>query len=238
MAAAMGAQARMGRATLGSVGIHLLAALAIPALAWTASTDPPVETVSFTRILHVEITPPQKAAPPPRAVAPQHAIKTAVTFVRHVPTSRDVLRPHASTEPPVATNAPGAPSVSTVAEAGTGTANGAGVPQATTSPEAHAVSSLGARRDGGYLPFGAQQPDPVLDANVRKSLEALGVRVTIVVAVDENGRTENVAFQPSLDPSLEARIRSMLADASWDPAVCGGGVACEGRATIVLSNER
>jgi hypothetical protein len=43
-----------------------------------------------------------------------------------------------------------------------------------------------------------------------------------------------VVFQPSLDPQTENRIRSLLADASWDPAVCGGGVACEAQATIKL----
>jgi hypothetical protein len=32
----------------------------------------------------------------------------------------------------------------------------------------------------------------------------------------------------------KSRIQSLLADASWDPAVCGGGIACEGTATIRL----
>ena len=84
------------------------------------------------------------------------------------------------------------------------------------------------------MPFGAEQPEPVLDPSVRKELDALGAHVTLVVTVGDDGRTESVDFQPPIDPALESRIRSLLSDASWDPAVCGGGVACEGRATIKI----
>ena len=73
MAATGGTNARMGRATLASVGIHVLVALAIPALAWTESSAPRVETVSFTHIVRVEIKPPKAVQPPPRAVAPRHS---------------------------------------------------------------------------------------------------------------------------------------------------------------------
>ena len=234
MAAALNARGRMERATLGSVAIHTLVALAIPALAWTVSTEPPVETVSFTHVLRVVVTPPRAPQPPPRAQAPHHAAKAAVTLVSHLPIAKSVPRPHAPAEPPAATFAPAAPNVSTVAKAGTGNAESAGVPQATASPQARDVSSLGARRTGGYLPFGAEQPEPVLDPGVRKSLAGLGVHVTLVVVVGEDGRTQSVAFDPPVDPQLETKIRSLLADANWDPAVCGGGVACEGRATISL----
>ena len=74
----------------------------------------------------------------------------------------------------------------------------------------------------------------MLDPGVRKQLETLGTHVTLVVTVGNDGRTESVTFDPRLDPALENRIRSLLADASWDPAVCGGGVACEATATIKL----
>jgi hypothetical protein len=224
----------MGRATLGSVAIHTLVALAIPALAWTVSTETPVETISFAHVLHVVVTPPRAPAPPPRAQAPHHAPKAALTFVSHVPVARSVPRLHASAQPPAATFAPAAPAVSSLAQAGTGSAASAGVPQATASPEARTVASLGSRRAGGYLPFGAEQPEPVLDPNVRKSLDGLGVHVTLVIVVGDDGRTQSVAFEPPIDPQLETKIRSLLADASWDPAVCGGGVACQGRATISL----
>ena len=105
---------------------------------------------------------------------------------------------------------------------------------ATPSPAVRAVASLGTRKAGGYLPFGAEQPDPVLDPAVRKQLDALGAHVTLVVTVGDDGRTEDVVFDPPIDPQLETRIRSLLADASWDPAVCGGGVSCQAQTTIKL----
>jgi hypothetical protein len=223
----------MGQATLASVTIHMLAALAIPALAWTASTAAPVETVSFSHILHIVLTPP-RAPRPPRAVAPHHDSKPAINFANNVRLVTE--RPHrrASPEPAVASNAPAAPAVASVVRAGAGNAPGDAPPNATPSPAARAVASIGARQVGGYLPFGAEQPDPVLDPAVRKQLDALNVHVTLVVTVGDDGRTESVAFEPPVDTQLEDRIRSLLADANWDPAVCGGGVACEARATIKL----
>jgi hypothetical protein len=234
MAAMVGARDRMGRATLASLAIHLLAALAIPALAWTASTATPVETVSFTRILHIQIIPPRRPAQrPPRAVAPRHERTPTINFASRMHIVRVVQR-DASPEPAVATNAPGAPAVGTFTRAGTGSAESNGLPNATPSPAERAVASVGSHQTAGYLPFGAEQPDPVLDPGIRKQLEALGAHVTLSVTVGDDGRTESVAFDPPLDPQLESRIRSLLADASWDPAVCGGGVACEAHATIKL----
>ena len=64
--------------------------------------------------------------------------------------------------------------------------------------------------------------------------QRFGVHVTLVVTVDENGRTENVSFQPPLDAQTERAIETLLASATWDAAVCGGGVTCEGTATIKL----
>ncbi|MFZ0365830.1 MAG: hypothetical protein WAL67_16655, partial [Candidatus Cybelea sp.] len=83
MAATVGVNERMGRATLASVAIHALVALAIPALAWTESSAPRVETVSFTHIVRVEIKPPKAVQPPPRAVAPHHSAKPIVNFAHH-----------------------------------------------------------------------------------------------------------------------------------------------------------
>jgi hypothetical protein len=228
------AEGRMGGATLASVTIHVLVALAIPALAWTASTAAPVETISFKQILHVEVVPPLAPAPPPRAVAPHHELKPTINFANQV--HRVTVVPHrrASPEPVVATNAPAAPAVGPVQRAGTGTAQSNVTPVETPSPAARNVASVGPHQVGGYLPFGAEQPDPVLDPDVRKQLDALDAHVTLVVTVGDDGKTENVLFDPPVDPQIEARIRDLLADASWDPAVCGGGVACEGRATIKL----
>jgi hypothetical protein len=234
MAGALEARGRMGGATLASAGIHVLAALSIPALAWTASTATPVETVSFTRIVHVEITHPRTPQPRPRAVAPRRSHVSVVDFAYHLELARTVPRRHAPSYRVAATQAPAAPAVAPQQQAGEGATSGNAAPQATPSPDVRAVSSVGNHQTGGYLPFGAEQPDPVLDPGVLKQLGSLGVHVTLVVAVGNDGRTETVVFQPPLDPAIEGRIRSLLADASWDPAVCGGGVACEGRATIRL----
>jgi len=110
-----------------------------------------------------------------------------------------------------------------------------GAPAAPATPQTEQVASTETRHDvGGYMPFGATQPDPVLDPGVLKALNALKVHTTLTVTVDEDGHTKSIAFDPPVDSKIEAQIRTMLADASWDPAVCGGGVACEGRTTIKL----
>jgi hypothetical protein len=234
MTAVLGARTRMGRATLASIGIHVLAALSIPALAWTASTSAPVETVSFTRILHVEIVPPRQPKPPPRAIAPRHDVTPKVTFANLARIAAPLPHRHASPEPAVVSNAPAAPSVGTQERVGEGTADTNAAPNVTPSPVSRAVASVGSKQVGGYLPFGAEQPEPVLDPSIRKQLDTLGTHVTLTVTVGEDGRTEQIGFAPPIDPQLESRIRSLLADASWDPAVCGGGVACEAQATIKL----
>lgn len=233
MGAIAGTRERMGGATLASVSLHVLVALAIPALAWTASTATPVETVSFTRVLHVEVTHPKPAQPPPRAIAPRHAVTPTLHYAYHLHVVAAIHR-HASPAPAVATDAPGAPAVGKVARVGNGVANSDVPPNVTPSPAAREVASVGAHEQGGYLPFGAEQPEPVLDPSIRKQLEALGAHVTLTVTVDEDGRTENIVFAPPVDPQTETRIRSLLADASWDPAVCGGGVACTAQTTIKL----
>jgi hypothetical protein len=233
MSEAAGARERMGQATLVSLSIHVLAALAIPALAWTVATTP-VETVSFTHILHIEIKPPRAPHPPPRALAPRHEAKATLNFANRV--HLVATRPHhrATPDRALASSAPAAPAVAMVQQAGSGAANGAAAPDATPSPAAPAVASVGSRQTGGYLPFGAEQPDPVLDPSVRKALQGIGAHVTLIVTVGDDGKTQTVVFDPPIDPALESRIRALLADASWDPAVCGGGVACQGQATIKL----
>jgi pyruvate/2-oxoglutarate dehydrogenase complex dihydrolipoamide acyltransferase (E2) component len=222
----------MERATLGSLAIHVLAALSIPALAWTAS-GAPVETVSFTHILRVQIVRPKAALPRPRAVAPHYKVSPSMNFAHRVVLVKVTQRRQA-TRAPIATNAPAAPALATVAEAGDSTANGDAAPASSPTPTIRAVASVDTHHAGGYLPFGAEQPVPVLDPAVRKALDGLGVHVTLIVTVGDDGRTTNVVFQPALDSQSETRIRSLLADASWDPAVCGGGVSCEAQATIKL----
>ncbi|MFZ1016967.1 MAG: hypothetical protein WAN39_03760, partial [Candidatus Cybelea sp.] len=127
-----------------------------------------------------------------------------------------------------------APSVSAVAQAGESASHGTTAPVSTASPQVRDVASENARPAGGYLPFGAEQPTPVLDPEVRKQLDALGTHVTLIVTVGDDGKMTNLVFTPPVDAQTETKIRSLLADANWDPAVCGGGVACEGQATIKL----
>jgi hypothetical protein len=234
MGAAARGRGRMGEATLASLTIHVLVALAIPALAWTASTVTPVETISFKHIVHIEVVPPRLPHPPPRAIAPRRDPRPIVNFASHVHLVSARPHLHATSEPAVATNAPVAPAIGAVARAGEGNTSGNAVPDATPSPVVRAAASVGERQTGGYLPFGAEQPDPVLDPGVRKQLESLDAHVTLIVTVGDDGRTKDVLFDPPIDPQLQSRIKSLLADASWDPAVCGGGVPCEAQATIKL----
>ena len=81
-------------------------------------------------------------------------------------------------------------------------------------------------------PFGTHESSPVLDALTQRRLKALGLNVTLTVRVDSNGKVLTLAFSPPVDPQTRARVVAMLAKASWDPAVCGGGLPCAGEATI------
>lgn len=227
--------ARIAGSSVASVALHAFAALLIPALAWMPSNAPPVETISFVHVTRIVIQPKPKAVPQPRAQAPHH--NTIV--VRKLSTNLDLahVQSHKKASPPplIERDVSVAPLVGQ-SQVGKGTAANVSQaePQPSSEPVTRSVASVDERHTGGYLPFGAQQPDPVLDPNVLKALSTLGIHVTLVVTVDENGKTETVAFQPPVDAKTEKQIESMLADAAWDPAVCGGGVSCEGRATIKL----
>jgi pyruvate/2-oxoglutarate dehydrogenase complex dihydrolipoamide acyltransferase (E2) component len=118
-------------------------------------------------------------------------------------------------------------------QAATQQAPAAPSPQPATTLAPRAIEGEGGSDRGGVLPLGATQ-DPVLDPSVRAQLEKLSVHVTLVVTVGEDGHTKRVQFQPALDTQTEQTIESMLASANWDAAVCGGGVSCEGTATIKL----
>jgi hypothetical protein len=234
MLAAAASRRLMGRALLASLGFHALAALLIPALAWTMSSAAPVETITFTRIAHIEIQHREPPRPQPRAVAPHRSTQTTISETSRVELAHTALHRVSSPPPAVTYRESTAPAIAAAPRAGNGTSSGEAAPQASASPEARAVASTVGRDKGGYLPFGAEQPDPVLDPGIRKQLDSFGVHITLLVTVGENGRTKRVVFEPDVDPQLESRIESLLADASWDPAVCGGGISCEGRATIKL----
>lgn len=223
---------RIGLGT--SVALHLLLALLIPSVVWFSSSSQTVETITFLHVPRITLTTPRPHIEPARATAPKHALVPRVAKVNPhpvTPRSRHILSKPKSQ----VTQAPIVSSQTNVASSVGGNAVTA-TPQAPSTPAQHDVASAPSEKhqEGGYLPLGAEQPDPVLDPAVRKALAALSVHVTLIVTVGDDGKTKSVVFQPPLDASLQNKIQSMLADASWDPAVCGGGVPCEGRAVIKL----
>ncbi len=96
------------------------------------------------------------------------------------------------------------------------------------------MSGSGTNDRGGVSPFGAEQP-PVLDPRVKAALlQRFNVHVVLIITVGEDGKTKKVEFHPPLDDATQRAIQTLLANANWDAAVCGGGVSCEGVATIKL----
>jgi hypothetical protein len=215
----------------GSLALHGLVALLIPALIWTASAGDAVPTISFAHIARIQIQP--TPHPIPLAQAPRLQVKAHVSLADEAalaPTkSQHTVHANATHGQPAA-----APVTAPITRLGEGRTQIAAAPQATPSPAVRTVSGTVGRDTGGYMPFGAEQPVPVLDPVVLKQLTALGVHLTLTVTVGDDGKTKTVAFDPSIDDPMKSRIQGLLADASWDPAVCGGGVACEGTATIRL----
>lgn len=239
------------RALIASLALHLLLALFLPGwMPAQSAGSQPVEALSFARVMRVEIRKPVKAAP---AVAmpetAHHAAK--VSFARSkselsAKTRKPVARPTAMNAPEgkraaapihVLIRHPAplyarAPASSVPVSSSVSRAQQSPAPQA--SVDTHAVSGAGASDRGGVLPFGASQ-DPVLDPGALAQLQKqFSGHVTLLVTVGEDGHTKHVTFQPPLDPQVEQRIEAILQDANWDAAVCGGGVTCEGVATIKL----
>ena len=195
----------------------------------------PIETLSFVRVIHLTVTlPTPRSQPKAVAKAPVAAQVVRVRTAHAPPASRRTQRRRIVRS---ASPLPHAAVVAAVVAYGNGTAKvkAPSFSDATPVPaQAPAQAAPQRQQIGGMLPLGMDEPSPVLDPAVLKALVALGVHVTLTVTVDENGRTQAVAFAPPLDASIESEIRSVLASASWDPAVCGGGMACEADATIKL----
>jgi hypothetical protein len=227
---ALASDSRMRGAFAGSMVLHGLVALLIPALFWTAAGDA-VTTVSFAHIARIQIQP--TPHPVPVAQAPHLQKRPNVALVAESAPTRATVH-HSVRVDSLHGQPAGAPRTAPITRLGAGRAQVAAAPQATASPQPRVVSGTVGRDTGGYMPFGAEQPVPVLDPTVHKQLAALGVHITLTVTVDEDGKTKTVDFDPAVDDATKTRIQSLLADASWDPAVCGGGIACEGTATIRL----
>jgi len=219
------------RALLASLALHLLLLAFIPPLA-SIEGGQNVELLSFVRVQTVHIqTPKPKVEPPAKG-----ALQGPVPFVSHAHAPAVALRPVQRAHASAAPQRQIAPIL--------GSAQPGSVAQATRPPLAatpSATPGTPAQNDttshqavGGYMPLGADEPMPVLDPAVRKALLALGVHVTLTVDVDSAGHTKSVAFEPPLDDTVEKQIRSLLASAQWDAAVCGAGMTCEAQATIKL----
>jgi hypothetical protein len=222
------------QALVASLVLHLLIALVIPVMTWSASSTT-VETISFVHLMHITVATPKPKIREVAATAPHYARVLHIAPIAHVrPRPMRIKRVHVAVRP-IATAA-AAPYVAPAVPGGTAQQRGQpGTPAApVTAPPQQEVANATKHDVGGYMPLGASEPDPVLDPAVRQALAKLGVHVTLLVTVDAAGKTESVDFQPPLNQSVEDQIRTMLANASWDPAQCGGGVACEGRATIKL----
>jgi len=221
-------------ALLASLTLHLLLVTLIPPLANLEGAQN-IELLSFVRIQPVHIQTPRPhvehaASAPVRAPAAHVAVAHAQARA-----SRPIARTTASAQPRPEMAAPVVGAVKSGAaatSAGVVASNVSTAPSETPLP----VPSEGPSRQvvGGFMPLGAEEPIPVLDPSVQKALLALGVHVTLTITVDAAGHTRSVAFQPPLADDIEKQIRSLLASASWDPAVCGGGMTCEGQATIKL----
>lgn len=239
-------------AALGaSLGAHLLVALFFPL--WIPGSPEelqPVEALSFARLARVQIERPAAAAQPVAIPDTRHKSQK-VSFARAKPElaanqGKPQVRPTALNGPtgiaaaaprhvrarrpaPLYARAPG----STVPISATQSSE-LQTPNPQASIADRPVPGAGGADRGGVLPLGAAQ-DPVLDPTVMQRLsKQVSVHVTLRITVGEDGRTKNVAFDPPIDTSVERQIESILADATWDAAVCGGGVSCEGIAVIKL----
>lgn len=237
------------RALAASLGLHVLLALLLPV--WTAQFSgglQPVEAISFARIMRVEIRRPSAKSLPaalPRTTHKAPLVSFAhsraeLTAPRNKPSAHPITqsgpsgRIAAAPKPIAARQAPIYARPAATADVSTQQAQPAPTPAPQASQADQNVNGAGSSDRGGVLPPGYFQA-PVLDPAVRAQLQQrFAVHVTLLVTVDEDGHTKRVVFQPPLDAQTEQAIQQMLASANWDAAVCGGGVSCEGTATIKL----
>lgn len=229
MGQAVGHNRLLYRALLASLALHFVLLALIPPFAKFEGAQN-VELLSFVRVQTVRIATPvprpqRLATAPVRAPLPQISRAKAPALAER-PLGNASARP--------AAQRPAAPLVASAVRAGAVTTQPSVTAPAASATPPTAQAQVASRQNvGGYMPLGVNDT-PVLDPSVRKSLLALGVHVRLTITVDSAGHTKDVAFQPPLDASTEQQIRSLLASASWDPAVCGGGMTCDGQATITL----
>ncbi len=243
--------ARLRTAFTASLLAHACLLALLPAwMAQQSAGSTAIETLSFAHLAHIRLERPAVAKSVPVAIPKTTHRERRITFA-HVRAEMSVSRkskprptPHAGSAGLLAAAPKDVMTQQTAPEfaqppqtAAVPSQNRVAPQAATPAPQSsvsdRVVAGTGTNDRGGVLPFGAEQ-SPVLDPRVLAHLNALNVRVTLVVTVGDDGKTKSVAFHPPIDPKTEQRIQSILADADWDAAVCGGGVSCEGTATIKL----
>lgn len=240
------------RALVASLAVHVLIAVFLPTWMQAQSEGlQAVESISFAHVMHIaSVHPAQHALPNAMAEARKRApvmsfarSKAELSANRHKPKARPKAQnapvgqiaaapKHIVSRKPAPLYAQAAVSATPVST--TQNPPAAATPRPESTIDERAAGGASASNRGGMLPFGAQQ-DPVLDPAVLSKLQAhITSHATLLVTVGEDGKTERVQFQPPLDAQTEHEIEAILASASWDAAVCGGGVSCEGVATIKL----
>ena len=234
---------RLGTALAASLFLHVLVALLMPSLQASAVAAPgALEMISFVRIPHVSVH-----------VSPVAARARPVVILAHAP----VL----STRPQAAKAKSKGPSYSRSKSATSHQKTGAsqtqpaavadmtGAPVPSVAPAQTATPAIAARKTqeqtltashGNTNSSGSgllgDAHDPTLDGSVVDDLRRrFKMDVTLVVLVGDDGKMKSIEFHPPLDAESEKAIHDLLADAHFDPAYCGGGIPCEGKATIRLS---
>ncbi|MBV9270097.1 MAG: hypothetical protein JO165_03325 [Candidatus Eremiobacteraeota bacterium] len=247
-------QTLLARAFFASLVVHAVVALLIPA--WTRSQSggtQSVETISFARIARVRIERLHTPQPVPQVTAPHTPhrdphirfarVRTELTKnqrskIPRTPPPQRGPRGEIATAPDAEKEQTQVPIVAQAAIHTPSPVTTPPDPDATPHPQSSAdrdVNGSGEHETGGVLPFGASMAEPVLDPKVHDELlRRFKIHVTLRVVVGDNGKTKSVVFSPPLDTGTEHAIEALLADANWDAAVCGGGIACEGTAVITL----
>ena len=226
---------RMSAALVASLALHLVLLALIPSLVAVRSRRPSVATIAFARVARIELahtrrTPqPARSPEPPAPPAPRQfrQMKPRPLPVAPAPASQRPARRRTlvASAPIALAAAPASPSPAPSTTPG---------PAASASPAPVRLASTERLDRGGYMPFGARQARPVLDAITARRLQALDLHATMKIRVDGNGRILALSFTPPIDAASRERVLALLANASWDPAVCGGGLACTGETTIRL----
>ena len=213
-----------------------------------------VETISFKKIAHVSMQRARVSSPAhvpvllARAPADPKTQKPRATHVKKKATPSRQSRNAPATPPPgaarpqplVVAQQTGTPAPSQL----TKPAATAAAPVQTATPAAAdrrdqhqqvAAASGNTNGGGNGIFLNTDQQAPVLELGASQELKRrFRMNLTLVVLVTDDGKTKEIEFHPPASADIEKQIRDLLASAHWDAAQCGGGIPCEGKATIKL----